>query len=237
MPSAGDPIRVSSVPAPAPGGALKGTFGSAPVVLPWIWRIGEGPRDQLRSLVPAILRREPEARAVGLCSTLAGEGTTTIAAGLACALAESHVKVAIVDPQTRPGLPSILWRTAHAGEPPASAPSGDAGVGESLLGSIALVDAGPLDAEAVARIRRLVADVRARFGVVLVDLPPVRDSTYTLTLAGVVDVVYLVVEAGRERREVVAKSVLALQRAGCQVGGVVLNKRVRAIPDRLYRWL
>jgi len=86
-------------------------------------------------------------------------------------------------------------------------------------------------------MKRLIAEIRARFGVVLVDLPPVRDSTYTLTLAGIVDVVYLVVEAGRERREVVSKSVQALQRAGYQVGGVVLNKRVRAIPDVLYRWL
>lgn len=236
MPSGGDPIRVSPVPAPPPGGALKGTFGSAPVALPWIWRIGEGPRDQLRSLVPGILRREPDARTVGLCSTLAGEGTSTITAGLACALAESHLRVAILEPPARSDRPSSLWTTTDSAGP-APVVSPDAGLGEPLLGSIALVETGPVDAEAPARMKRLIAEIRARFGVVLVDLPPVRDSTYTLTLAGIVDVVYLVVEAGRERREVVSKSVQALQRAGYQVGGVVLNKHVRAIPDVLYRWL
>ena len=237
MPSGGDLIRVSPIPAPGSSSAVKGTFGSAPIALPWIWRLGEGPREQLRALVSGILRREPDARAVGLCSTLAGEGTTTVVAGLACALAESHIKVAILEPQARAGRPSSPWTTAHAGELPPPAASADAGAGESLLGSIALVDAGPLDAEAPGRVRRLVAEVRARFGVVLVDLPPVRDSTHTLALAGAVDVVYLVVEAGRERREAVAKSVQALQRAGHQVGGVVLNKRIRPIPDVLYRWL
>jgi Mrp family chromosome partitioning ATPase len=144
--------------------------------------------------------------------------------------------VAILEPPARSDRPSSLWTTTDSAGP-APVVSPDAGLGEPLLGSIALVETGPVDAEAPARMKRLIAEIRARFGVVLVDLPPVRDSTYTLTLAGIVDVVYLVVEAGRERREVVSKSVQALQRAGYQVGGVVLNKHVRAIPDVLYRWL
>jgi Mrp family chromosome partitioning ATPase len=73
--------------------------------------------------------------------------------------------------------------------------------------------------------------------VILIDCGPMRDSSHLLDLAPAIDGVIFVVEAERERREVVARDLESIRRAGLRVFGIVLNKRKRYIPGWLYRAL
>ena len=69
---------------------------------------------------------------------------------------------------------------------------------------------------------------------IVLDLPPVSTSPTALRLAAKCNAVLLVVECGNLHQEVVRRSTRALQAAGANVVGVVLNKRQFPIPDWLY---
>lgn len=231
MPSLGDSVRVVLA---AANGPARTTLSASPSALPAIWMKGEEVRDRFRSLVPGLLRFDSESSVVGLCSTLAGEGTSTVTAGLACALAESRVTVAVIDAQNlRPGQTADLW--SGSPRPLAMPPMASGG---SPLDTINIIGCSRLaDGATSGRLRRLVTETRPNARVVLVDLEPLKESSQVLGLAGCLQAVYLVVEAERERREVIARSVQSLTRAGLQVAGMLLNKRPRPIPDFLYHWL
>ena len=232
MPSFGDSVRVAVVA--AADGPAGITPSVSPTSLPDIWMKGEEARDRFRSLVPGLLRFDSESSVVGLCSTLPGEGTSTVTAGLACALAEARLTVAVIDAQcVRPGQTADLW-----GERPRTLAVPSVASGESLLDNIDIIDcSGFADGAGSGHLRRLVTETRPHARVVLVDLEPLKESSQVLGLAGCLHAVYLVVEAERERREVIARSVQSLTRAGLQVAGMLLNKRPRPIPDFLYHWL
>jgi Mrp family chromosome partitioning ATPase len=70
---------------------------------------------------------------------------------------------------------------------------------------------------------------------IVVDGPPVLDSPDAASLAGQVDGVVIVVEAGRTKRPVLTRSVDLLRKAGARVLGSVLNRRRLEIPDFIYR--
>ncbi len=69
---------------------------------------------------------------------------------------------------------------------------------------------------------------------IVLDLPPVSTTPTSLRLAAKCTAVLLVVECGNLHQEVVRRSVAALQSAGANVCGVILNKRRFPIPDWLY---
>jgi len=234
LPSVGDSVRMAVVAAVQADGSARATLSVSPTALPEIWMKGEEARDRFRSLVPGLLRFDPESAVVGLCSTLPGEGTSTVTAGLACALAEARLKVAVIDAQyARPGQTADLWGGLPSG---LAAPAITSG--ESPLGAIDIIGCSRVaDGAAPGRLRRLITEARLGARVVLVDLEPLKESSQVLGLAGCLHAIYLVVEAERERREVIARAVQGLTRAGLQVAGMLLNKRPRPIPDFLYHRL
>jgi receptor protein-tyrosine kinase len=200
--------------------------------MPDIWSAGDDARNRFRSLVPGVMRLSGDAIVVGLCSTLRGEGTSTMAIGLAVAIAEAGHTVVVLDAHaTRPHHLASAWNAG--GSSPQAAPAERALVDRVTLGtvneSVAVAAAGGLKSAVMAATRR------AR--VTLIDLEPVRESTQALGLVDAVDAIYLVVEAQRERREAIARSVETLTRVGLPVAGVLLNKRPRLLPQFLYRWL
>lgn len=225
MPELGEFIRLPRHAGSEPAALPASRSGRAPEGLPKIWLQGEDSRDRFRSLVPGVLRHDAQSSVIGLCSTLPGEGTTTVTSGLACALAEAHLNVAILDGRPDHGHLPAKW----------NAPGGS---DCALMKYVEMVELGPVpDAGGAQRIRRLIGDLRVEARVVLLDLEPLKTSPQVLGLAGSLDAIYLVVEADRERREVIARSVESLTRSGHRVAGVILNKRARHIPDFLYRWL
>jgi protein-tyrosine kinase len=80
----------------------------------------------------------------------------------------------------------------------------------------------------------LIDESTRHFRHVVFDLPPVSTTPTALRLAAKCNAVLLVVECGNLHQEVVRKSVRALQGAGANVAGVILNKRRFPIPDWLY---
>ncbi len=85
--------------------------------------------------------------------------------------------------------------------------------------------------------RRILAELRTRFDVVLVDAGPVPLCAGALTFAGSVDGVVLVVEAEKTRAPSVLSAKASIERMGGRVLGTVLNRRRFHIPKAIYRWL
>lgn len=80
----------------------------------------------------------------------------------------------------------------------------------------------------------LITEATRHYRHIVMDLPPVSSTPTALRLAAKCNAVLLVVECGNLHQEVVRKSVRALQSAGANVAGVILNKRRFPIPDWLY---
>lgn len=80
----------------------------------------------------------------------------------------------------------------------------------------------------------LITSASGGYRHIVIDLPAVSVSPTCLRLAAKCDAVLLVVESGGIHQEVVRRSIQALQNAGANVVGVVLNKRRYPIPDWLY---
>ena len=84
------------------------------------------------------------------------------------------------------------------------------------------------------RADRLLEQATLSHRHVVIDLPPVSSTPTSLRLAAKCNAVLVVVECGNLHQEVVRRTVAALQQAGANVAGVVLNKRRFPIPDWLY---
>jgi capsular exopolysaccharide synthesis family protein len=86
-------------------------------------------------------------------------------------------------------------------------------------------------------LRSRLAELRAEFGYVLVDGPPVNLYADTALLGKLADGVVLVVQANSTHREVARKAKESLDSAKVRLLGAVLNKRTFPIPESLYRKL
>lgn len=85
-----------------------------------------------------------------------------------------------------------------------------------------------------AAFRRLLDGLNERYGMILIDAPPVGDS---VELCSQTHGAILVVEAESVRRQVVLNARDDLQDGGANLLGVVLNKRKQHVPEWLYRRL
>ena len=67
-------------------------------------------------------------------------------------------------------------------------------------------------------------ELRSRFDLVLFDAPPAVIAGDAIAIAHVVDAAVLIVRANQEERGLVARVIGQVQRAGCDLLGVVLNR-------------
>lgn len=183
---------------------------------------------------------------LGVTSCFPGEGVTTIAAGLAEEAAGcGKRRVLLADfCLNRPGLHRTLDLERSPGVCEVLAGKVEAAqcVQESGAENLFLLSAGELashpsgtdDATAIAA---LVQNLKESFDLVVLDLPPVREESSTLRLAGLLDGVILVVEAERVRWEIAHQMQEQLRQTGAKLLGAVLNKCPRHVPDWLYRTL
>lgn len=174
--------------------------------------------------------------AIGVTSARQQEGRSTIAAGVAAAMAadmERPVVLIEVD-LTRPGL-----HTALGLEP-------TPGISEYLRGECTLamalrpvadrlfvLPAGDARGEAGRLVRQLVAaDLRGRLdtsGALLVlDLPPILDTSYGVISTGMADALLFVVRAGQTADEDVKSALARLEDA--TIKSLVLNQARVQIP-------
>jgi Mrp family chromosome partitioning ATPase len=185
---------------------------------------------------------------LSVTSAIAGEGKTTIAAGLAAALAEDG---ALLGFGREPG--TTLLVQCNAGAPPedprlALRPGpgliqvlrGESEVESAIqaagIEQLAIMPLGepaqdfPL-AIRTAALPDVIAQLRSQFGLIVLDLPPVLNSTDTQVLARLADQIVLVVRAEVTPAKLVRQ---ALDQLGeDRLLGVVLNESRTDLPSWL----
>lgn len=180
-------------------------------------------------------------RTILVTSPAPSEGKTVTAANLAVVLAQSGLRVALVDADLRRPRQHHLFNI----------PSSAEGVTESLVEGktdgritqpladfdLRLLPAGalppnPVEMVGSQRMRQLLEGLASEADVVVVDSPPVLSMADAAVLAQAVDGVLLAVEANKTRRGVAQDAVLSLQQIGANVLGVVLTQ----VPQRNSRY-
>lgn len=193
-------------------------------------------------------------RSIAVLSVTPGQGTSTIAAHLAAALAEylpndsdagDDGRVLIVDGNL--AAPSLHRLLDIDNEPGISEwlkqPSDDVPLGGHVRSSaIPKLDLLPAGAASIGHQPGRWGDAAAMtlqsgYHCVVLDLPSMSRSESSARVAGMCDAALLVVEQGEVNREVVRQAAIRLAESGVRLLGVVLNKRTYPIPEQLYRWI
>ena len=196
--------------------------------------------EAFRNLRVQLELRGRSRRAVMLVSASRGDGQTTTALGLALELADGGSEVVLLDGDVRrPQLRGML------GLAPRKIPKGFDGAGERAAQSAEEVHAIPglsvleqrelLGAEPSARSReQRAAPLRALLRTadyVIVDTPPLGQSSDALMLLREVDDVLLVVRPGHTRRSELESAWDVIRRSGVSpLGTVVTGSTVRSRP-------
>jgi capsular exopolysaccharide synthesis family protein len=174
-----------------------------------------------------------ELRSVLITSPGPGEGKSTIAANLACVLAQSGQRVVAVGADLRK---PALHR--HFGVKDNSRGLSNVLIGEATLDeclvptaekNLMVLTAGPkppnpaelLDTE---RMRALVQELEEQADMVIFDAPPTIPVTDALILASLVDGVLMVINVGTVPRELAKRSKEQFEAVGAHLLGVVLNR-------------
>lgn len=195
----------------------------------------QGPVAELYRRIRTNLRFlavDQEALSLLVTSTAPGEGKSTTAANLAVALAESDLKVLLIDADLRrpavgryleiedaAGLTTVLIGRADVED--VTQQWGAAGLEVLPAGEI---PPNPSELLASRAMESLVAAVRERYDVVLVDCAPVSLVADASILAPLVTGTIVVADASSVRRRPLTDAIEALTRSGAQIVGVVLNK-------------
>jgi len=194
------------------------------------WAMPEHIRDRFRALRAFLTASMRESQVVAVTSPSRGEGVSWVCSRLACALAESGRPTVLVDAHaahpTQAGLFGIARKKATPAEDFRK---------WQVAPKLIIAEADPEGG--LESLRSTISRLAFPGRTVLIDCPPLTAGAMAVELGAVVDGVLLVVEAGNQDRDVVAQTVLQVQRAGLRVMGAVLNKRRQYIPRLLNRSL
>ncbi|RIL07167.1 MAG: hypothetical protein DCC71_04120 [Proteobacteria bacterium] len=174
-------------------------------------------------------------RVLTLTGSVAGEGVTTVAWTIACALAQDAAnRVLYVDANfDAPASERLL--AAPAGGSLVSFLLARCDLDEAIRPAkdepaIAVLASGRGDAAHVGsimdvQVEKAIGLLRASFSYVLIDAAPPSDSPFTLLLARHSDGAILVTEAGATPRDAVARTVEQLRTNAQRFLGIALNRR------------
>lgn len=90
---------------------------------------------------------------------------------------------------------------------------------------------------ASGRMRSRIAELRAEFDYVLLDVAPMSTGNHTMMFGSLLDGVVLVIKANATRRDSAREAVQQLRASNVRVLGVVMNQRTFPIPERIYKRL
>ena len=185
-------------------------------------------------------------RLVGVMSCCSGDGTSTVAAGIArTAVDRFHPRALLVDVnfaspvqhtlfrlESRVGLQDVLANAAPwKGVAQATSHRGLSVLAAGVDGADSSVEVHPV------RFQKFLDEIRNAFPLVVFDLPAIGTGATAVTLAAQLECVVVVVEAEKTRREVVRRHCEALTRGGATPIGTVLNRRQHPIPEWVYQRL
>ena len=178
-----------------------------------------------------------------VCSTVPGEGKSTLAGSLAASGAQASKKVLLIDgdlrnPSTsnrfnlgkRPGLVELLSGAAPAAETfvrPGDMPFTILPAGRHTTN--------PTDVISSQKMAQLLRGLAQEYDLVVIDCPPLLAVSDGLLMANLVDSIVYVVEWNRTARDAVKRAMNMLDFNRDKVAGVVLNK-VDAARMRTYSY-
>ena len=205
------------------------------------------PPEALKEL--STVRRVLESRipdrsrfAVGVVSSVAGEGASTVLLGFARTLVvDARLRILLVDADGEARELSRAWGLADAaGWTNLGAPSQVSGALRRT--SVANLDLLPygnrLDMSAAQAGEFLIEAARVvaqQYDYVLFDCGSILGTPMSRYLTGAMDGVLMVVHASGTRREICQKAVEELQKAQATILGVILNRRRYLIPEAIYK--
>lgn len=189
--------------------------------------------ESLRTLHTALLLSNVDQppKTVLITSSVPREGKTTVAVSMARLMARSGRRVLLIDADLRrprvdvalhmpgkPGLVEVLARSIPV----------DEAVQRDQASGLDVLPAGerptsPPDLFASAQMRALLAELRERYDLILIDAPPVLAVSEARILARLVDTTLFVIRWANTPREVAAMGVKQIQEGGGHVAGAVLS--------------
>ncbi len=200
-------------------------------------------QQQMNGLVGILLRLIDDQGPIVLHVTAAnaGEGTTTIARGLAVAAAQSSwCKVALLDASQQDDplllgdtIPNVLQGFDPTKKKLALAAEN---FGDTQIGVGALRVCGTA-APKMDQMREIYAGLRAGFTLTIIDCPPVSTMRTAVAYSNLADGVLLVVSAERTQVAQIERAQRMLGQIGATVLGVVMNHRRSRVPRLLDRLL
>lgn len=168
-------------------------------------------------------------------SAMPGDGKSTSAANLAVTLAQQGTPTLLVDADLRkgllhhmmgarkePGLTHVLLGRASLDEAVQLLPAGEGEVPLAFLPA-GVFPPNPAELLGSPRMRELLAQLRQRYGVIVLDAPPLMHVTDAAVLGGMADSTLLVARAGSTEKEALRHAAGRLELLRAPVGGVVLN--------------
>ncbi len=225
---------------------MKGPHSISPepadaVIAPERPTIEEAIKQYERVVARLLYAGEEDSYLLAVTSAFSGEGVTTVAAGIALALAANTPKrVVIVDANLRqPALDQVMSVSAEPGlhelvaayrhpRRQGSDESQAYGIGAhpTSLSNLWVIPAGsrtsnPAQVLTSDAAKAQLELLRSRFGYIILDCPPALSSAEAATLCRIADGTALVVRAGITPREDVKRAQEVLQ--GAPVLGVILN--------------
>jgi tyrosine-protein kinase len=192
-------------------------------------------REAFRILEARVGRRVAErgpsgdALSIVVTSWSKGEGKTTVAAHLACALAATGRPVTVVDSDLRrPRIHALLGCSLEPGLPDVAAGGAVGGVRQSTqLQALDVVAAGhaPPERHPAEIVQDAIALVLPSLGdrIVLIDAPPLFTAE-TTAIVGEADAVLLVADFRQRRPGDIDAALAEIELAGTPLLGVVLNR-------------
>lgn len=192
----------------------------------------------LRLTLEAMLT-DMNSRVIMFVAPQGGEGTSSVALQFAGVIArDPSTRVLLVDAHVRRPVyhADEAARTAVA-DPRIAGPGALPGpaAAANLFAVPAPEDILQAGVYRTSELRSVLDATSAGFDWVVIDGPPVLESPDAAALAALADLTLLVVQAGRTKRPVMARSADLLRKSGARLAGSVLNRRVLEIPEFIYR--
>ena len=176
---------------------------------------------------------------LGITSCVRGSGVSTIATGLALELSRFEDKsVLLINGGENSSLPKVFGVNPFAGVTDVvSQPDGNTAIVQRNMYLVPTEEGGKerVGATPAQRLSELIQFVRkSNSRYVIVDLPPVNETSLALRVGGLLDGVLMVIASEKVNRHAADHAVELLERSGVKIIGTVLNQRRQYVPDWLY---
>jgi polysaccharide biosynthesis transport protein len=188
-------------------------------------------------------RKHASANCLSVVSGTAGEGKSTTISNLAFVCAQGGYNVLLIDADLRRPRQHTLFNTTNAmglSTYLASDVPLQEVVLQTAVPNLYFLPSGPMPADSAGllntqRMSDLIADVKSRFDLVLIDSPPILGVSDAAVLANEADATIIVLQHRKLPRQMLARVKQAVESVGGTVAGAVLNN-VDTRSDSTYQY-